>query len=244
MRSRAVSNPIRRQTLKRFGFTLIEYPPRRLPIHLFGGAVYQLLPIRPDCLVMCAMPVYSASRWSIKASVDNASLAWRSPDETASGPRTRRWRSCGHCGFTLIELLVALAIIGVLVALLLPAVQSAREAARRLQCVNNLKQLGLAVAGYESINGCLPPGSLPRMSPIGAAWTAEDFSVFVRLLPMLEQRTTYDATNFWLNSAHPQNNRRLASPVNTQRRRGGSGGSILRKFLFATSSLYLMKLVI
>ena len=103
----------------------------------------------------------------------------------------------GQLGFTLIELLVALAIIGILIALLLPAVQSAREAARRIQCTNNLKQLGLAVASYESINGCLPPGSLPRRSPVGSD---EDFSVFVRLLPGLEQQTTYDATNFSLTS--------------------------------------------
>jgi len=89
-------------------------------------------------------------------------------------------------GFTLIELLVVIAIIAVLIALLLPAVQAAREAARRSQCINNLKQVGLGVMNYESTHMSLPPGKK------GCCWGT--WTVFV--LPFLEQNATYNAWNF------------------------------------------------
>ena len=72
----------------------------------------------------------------------------------------RQNSSCLRRGFTLVELLVVIAIIGVLVSLLLPAVNAAREAARRTQCMNNVRQFALAVANYESANGVFPPGRI------------------------------------------------------------------------------------
>lgn len=96
--------------------------------------------------------------------------------------------------FTLIELLVVIAIIAVLVALLLPAVQQAREAARRVQCKNQLKQLGLAIHGYESSMNCLPPASVIVKLSSGAIWTM-DVSPFARLLPYFEQGNVYNQMN-------------------------------------------------
>jgi prepilin-type N-terminal cleavage/methylation domain-containing protein/prepilin-type processing-associated H-X9-DG protein len=88
-------------------------------------------------------------------------------------------------GFTLIELLVVIAIIGVLIALLLPAVQSAREAARRAQCTNNLKQIGLAVHNYADTWGSFPMGEMPG-----------GLSPQVGILPFMEQTQIYDSFNF------------------------------------------------
>ena len=91
-------------------------------------------------------------------------------------------------GFTLIELLVVIAIIAVLIGLLLPAVQAAREAARRAQCVNNLMQLGIAVHNYESAHEVLPPGVVDPTGPIKNLPQGYHFGWVTQLLPYLEQK--------------------------------------------------------
>jgi prepilin-type processing-associated H-X9-DG protein/prepilin-type N-terminal cleavage/methylation domain-containing protein len=105
--------------------------------------------------------------------------------------RTRR--ACA--AFTLIELLVVIAIIAVLIALLLPAVQAAREAARRLSCTNNLKQIGLGLMNYESVNGVFPPGRINTyVAGNGHCWGA-----YSQMLPYLEQKVVFDTMNFSMN---------------------------------------------
>lgn len=97
-------------------------------------------------------------------------------------------------GFTLVELLVVIAIIGVLVALLLPAVQQAREAARRMQCTNHLKQMGLGVHNFHDTYGVIPANSFPPPTGTNSPdiWRYSRFSGFVVILPYLEQQQLHD----------------------------------------------------
>ncbi|HBJ38514.1 MAG TPA: prepilin-type cleavage/methylation domain-containing protein [Planctomycetaceae bacterium] len=123
----------------------------------------------------------------------------------------------GRRGFTLVELLVVIAIIGVMVGLLLPAVQAAREAARRMQCSNNLKQIGLALHNYESAHRTFPPGFISRVT---GAWpgggndpipeSGPGWSVFAMILQQLEQGNLHDTINFSLP---------ITSPINQPARR-------------------------
>jgi prepilin-type N-terminal cleavage/methylation domain-containing protein len=112
-------------------------------------------------------------------------------------------------GFTLIELLVVISIIGLLVALLLPAVQSAREAARRIQCSNNLRQLGLAVNSYHDSHGAIPPSGTGPVSP------GNNFSMKARLLSFIEQGPVYNSLNMSVSYGQDANttmNRVLIDP--------------------------------
>ena len=145
---------------------------------------------------------------SVTAVSVGAFVVWRKRTGTEEQPKpnptpkvmTKPAAARSRRGFTLIEILVVITVIGILVALLLPAVQAAREAARRAQCSNNLKQIGVALATYESalrvypfgVGGGGPPGNVVNR------WSAQS-----QLLPYLEQHALYNALNFagtpWLN---------------------------------------------
>jgi prepilin-type N-terminal cleavage/methylation domain-containing protein/prepilin-type processing-associated H-X9-DG protein len=99
-------------------------------------------------------------------------------------------------GFTLVELLVVIAIIGILVALLLPAVQAAREAARRLQCSNNLSQMALAVQNYEGAFRVYPPGTIEESGPIANVAQGYHHNWVSQILPYIEQTVTYRHIDF------------------------------------------------
>jgi prepilin-type N-terminal cleavage/methylation domain-containing protein/prepilin-type processing-associated H-X9-DG protein len=114
--------------------------------------------------------------------------------------------------FTLVELLVVIAIIGILIALLLPAVQSAREAARRSQCSNNLKQIALAILSYDNANKTLPPGSIA----MGTANETARTSWSIAILPFMEQQTLYNQYNQNRPNNHVDNRKVIQSFLPTQ----------------------------
>ncbi|NLX96189.1 MAG: DUF1559 domain-containing protein [Rhodopirellula sp.] len=107
--------------------------------------------------------------------------------------------------FTLVELLVVIAIIGVLIALLLPAVQAAREAARRSQCVNNLTQVGLALRNYESAHFVLPPGVVDAKRPIRNKPEGYHLGWIVQLLPYLDETIAFRHIDFSVGAYHKNN---------------------------------------
>ena len=110
-------------------------------------------------------------------------------------------RRSSRAGFTLIELLVVIAVLAILIALLLPAVQSAREAARRLKCKTNLKQLGLGLVQYNEALGSFPPALL--ISGKGnTVDSVSGWSVNSRILPFIEQPGLYNALNQSIRSQH------------------------------------------
>ncbi|MFN7292463.1 MAG: DUF1559 domain-containing protein [Pirellula sp.] len=131
--------------------------------------------------------------------------------QSASVKRSR-FLSMKSRGFTLVELLVVIAIIGILVGLLLPAVQAAREAARRFQCANNIKQMGLALHNYEAAYRTYPPAFISRVTgpwpgggnnpipEVGPGW-----SFFAMILPQLEQANLHNSINFNLPIIAPVN---------------------------------------
>ena len=124
----------------------------------------------------------------------------RNETSSRSTPRRRRSR-----GFTLIELLVVIAIIGILVALLLPAVQQAREAARRTQCKNNLVQIGLALQNYDLAYGRLPPGTVNPTGPIRNEPKGYHMGWLVQILPMMEEAAVWNRFDFQLSVYDPAN---------------------------------------
>jgi prepilin-type N-terminal cleavage/methylation domain-containing protein/prepilin-type processing-associated H-X9-DG protein len=117
----------------------------------------------------------------------------------------RRRSPCERRGFTLIELLVVIAIISVLIALLLPAVQSAREAARRCQCVNNVMQISLALQGYESAHEVLPPGVVSQSGPVLDQPKGYGYGWLTQILPFYEMKNVYNHFNMKIGLYEPAN---------------------------------------
>src|SRR3954454_2701022 len=135
-------------------------------------------------------------RFSVYRSTEPNLLPSRERATDMTNVSLRRSRNSSR-GFTLIELLVVIAIIAVLISLLLPAVQSAREAARRAHCVNNLKQLGIALHNYHDVNSVFPIASQEYGNwERTCTYWPRGHSLFTAILPYVEQSPSFNAVNF------------------------------------------------
>src|SRR5829696_3646340 len=117
--------------------------------------------------------------------------------------------------FTLVELLVVIAIIGILVSLLLPAIQASRESARRASCTNKMSQIILAVHDYEAAHEFFPAGTVNPTGPIQNLPTGQHISWIVRILPYVEERALFDNIDTSLSAYHQQNDRARQTTVHT-----------------------------
>ncbi len=123
-------------------------------------------------------------------------------------------RSSLRTGFTLVELLVVIAIISVLVGLLLPAVQAARESSRRASCMNNMRQIGIALHGYHEVRKTLPPGCMEWRPPKGSS-RFRQFAWSAFILPYLERVEVYEAINFKVAYDAAENSKAGSSKIST-----------------------------
>ena len=167
----------------------------------------------------------------------------------------KRRKGVSRLGFTLVELLVVIAIIGILVALLLPAIQAAREAARRTQCANNLKQIGIALHNYHDAYRVFPPEKIMGIRPAdgrlrcedpGPTWDAEPGNWEIFLLPYLEQTAAYDQLD-WSKTYNTAPNTDVfqgdypmylcpSNPVKQKGAAGGCGGSSMIHYFAVTGT--------
>jgi prepilin-type N-terminal cleavage/methylation domain-containing protein/prepilin-type processing-associated H-X9-DG protein len=146
-------------------------------------------------------------------------LVLRFESNSFLSPRIPVMKVLSRRGFTLIELLVVIAIIAVLIALLLPAVQAAREAARRMQCTNNLKQLGLAMQNYHDVNGSYPIGrmgiNVPGATyPNGGTATNNRRTWTFGLMPFVEQGAIFNSINYTFGFSHASNMTIIQTTIN------------------------------